>query len=299
MKKRLILLTFILLAACRQELTTTVDTPIIVTNIVVVEPTATVTSTPVPTTPPTVPPPTATPVTFPAQEPLPSGPVSMIAIGGSITQGVGDETGQGYPTRMLALLPENYSGFTVTNFGQAGWDSNDVIQGRDGFFGQLPRAVSEIQSAAKQGRSTVVFVWVGGNDLLYLYGESGETTAAQEDQNLTDFTANMDAILFELRNAGARVIVALLDDQSKRPLSSEFLANITPDELTRMSRQVGRYNEVIRQTARQYGASTVDFYTTDIFQNPANLSSDGLHPNAAGYELIARTWFEALLLLLP
>src|SRR6185436_2511989 len=108
--------------------------------------------------------------------------------------------------------------------------------------------------------------------------------------------ANMDVILGQLRAAGAQVIVALLDDQSKRPvaLRGEAFPDITPDELDRMSQQVRRYNEIIAEKSAQHGALTVDFYSTDIFTNPATLYDDGNHPNTAGYDLIAQKWFDVL-----
>jgi lysophospholipase L1-like esterase len=92
------------------------------------------------------------------------------------------------------------------------------------------------------------------------------------------------------------VIIALLDDQTKRPIAirGEAFVSITPAELDRMSAQVVRYNEIITAKAEQYGALTVDFYSTDIFTNPATLYDDGNHPNPAGYDIIAQKWFEVL-----
>lgn len=96
------------------------------------------------------------------------------------------------------------------------------------------------------------------------------------------------------------MIVALLDDQSKRPvaLKGQAFTSITPDELKRMSLQATRYNQIISEKAAQYGALTVDFYSTDIFTNPITLYEDGNHPNAAGYDIIAQKWFDVLSALL-
>ena len=115
-------------------------------------------------------------------------------------------------------------------------------------------------------------------------------------QDAARFAANMDIILSRLRGTGAPVIVALLDDQSKRPvaLKGEAFTAITQDELHRMSAQVGRYNTIIVTKAAQYGALIVDFSSTDIFTNPATLYDDGNHPNPAGYERIAQKWWEVL-----
>lgn len=291
--KRYMVLFLLLLGACRQEITTDLNDPIPTLDLPTV---AVVTETPTAPLPPPVIPATATLVTFPSPQALPTGPVSMIALGDSLTQGDGDDTGRGYPGRLLGMVNQMRPNSTITNFGQSGWNSDALIHGDQGLLGQLARAGGEIDSALAQGRSAVVFVWIGSNDLWYLYEYGGDVTDEQEAQDAAHFAGNMDTILSGLRSKGAQVIIALLDDQSKRPvaLKGEAFTEITPEELTRMSAQVNRYNEIIRQRAQQYGALTVDFFNTDIFTNPATLYDDGNHPNQSGYDLIAQKWYEAL-----
>ena len=290
MKRAYILIAF-LLSACLQQIpadwtpgpTLEIALPTFVTE------TPVVTATPIP---PTL---TPTMVYLPAST-LPDGPLSMIALGDSLTQGDGDETGRGYPGRMLEMVNAVRPGSTITNFGQSGWSSDALINGDQGYIGQLQRAVDAVRSTNKQGRVSVVFVWIGSNDLWYLYEYGGDINDEAETQDLQRFSANLDTILSALRTEGAQVIIALLDDQSKRPvaLKGEAFTAITADELNRMSVQVQRYNETITQKAEKYGALTVDFYSTDIFINPATLYDDGNHPNQAGYDIIAQKWFEAL-----
>jgi lysophospholipase L1-like esterase len=231
---------------------------------------------------------------------LPEGQVIMIAIGDSLTQGDGDETGRGYPGRILEMVNAIRPGSSITNFGQSGWSSDALINGDQGLPGQVNRAIAEVQAASQQNLSSVVFVWIGSNDLWYLYEYGGDVNDDAEAQDLQRFTSNLDVILAGLRQSGAQVIIALLDDQSKRPvaLNGEAFTSITADELDRMSVQVQRYNEAISQKAEKYGALTVDFYSTDIFTNRATLYDDGNHPNQAGYDLISQKWFEALSLIL-
>lgn len=288
MKRWFIVIAF-LLTACSQEISTNfIPEPTQAFD----EPAAT--NTPIPAASPVV-------ETFPPAAPLPAGPISIIAIGDSLTQGDGDDSGLGYPGRLLSLVNQTRPGSTLTNFGRSGWNSEALIQGDQGLLGQLPRAVDEVQIAKAQGKPSVVLVWIGSNDLWYLYEYGGNIGNEQEAQDLETFSMNIRLILSELRKAGAEVIIALLDDQSKRPiaLQGEAFLEITPDELERMSVHVERYNEIILQHAAQYGALTVDFYHTDIFTNPATLYYDGNHPNPAGYDLIAQKWYEVLQTILP
>lgn len=288
--KKIFFLSLVLITACTQEISPGV------------QPTTTPTATVAPIENPIVSvTDTIAPTPFSPAQSLPSGPISMIAIGDSLTQGDGDDTGRGYPGRLLEIINELRPGSTMTNFGQSGWNSDALINGDQGFLGQLPRAIDEVSIAKSQGRGTVVFVWIGSNDLWYLYEYGGEIGDEQEAQDLEYFASNMDLVISQLRNAGTEVIIALLDDQSKRPvaLRGEAFTEITTDELARMAIHVQKYNEIISQKANQYGALTVDFYNSDIFTNPATLYDDGNHPNSKGYDIITQKWLEVLIPLLP
>ena len=285
--KRIILVLSFLLTACSQEIPLT-SQPIIVSEA------------PRSTLPPAVEEVTSIPaIELPPTSALPAGPVTMVALGDSLTQGDGDDTGRGYTVRLLDMVNAKRPGSTMNNLGQSGWNSDALINGDQGLSGQLTRSLGELEIAAAEGRGPVALVWIGSNDLWYLY-EFGEGTNENDILDAEHFASNMDVILGRLRAAGAQVIVALLDDQSRRPvaLKGEAFTSITPDELNRMSLQVARYNEIISEKAAQYGALTVDFYSTDIFTNPATLYDDGNHPNAAGYDIIAQKWFDALSLIL-
>lgn len=228
--------------------------------------------------------------------PLPAGPVHIVALGDSLTQGDGDDSGRGYPGLLLEMVNAIRPDSTLSNFGQSGWSSDALINGDQGLESQLTRAVNELQDATSQGKATLALVWIGSNDLWYLYEFGGDIDDAGDASDAQRFEANIDTILSQLRGTGAQVVIALLDDQSKRPiaLKGEAFVAITPDEMSRMSAHVNVYNQIIRDKAAQYGALTVDFYSTDIFTNPATLYDDGNHPNQAGYDIIAQKWFDAI-----
>jgi lysophospholipase L1-like esterase len=226
---------------------------------------------------------------------LPPGPVTLIALGDSLTQGDGDDSGRGYPGRLLEMVNAVRPDSMLINLGQSGWSSDALINGDQGIESQLKRAVAEVKSAISEGRNVVALVWIGSNDLWYLY-EYGVGSAENDQLDADRFSANLDTILGELTNAGARVIVAMLDDQTRRPVAvqGEAFTSITTEEMSRMSAHVGWYNEIIVQKAEQYGALTVSFFGTNIFTNPDTLYYDGNHPNPAGYDIIAQMWFDVL-----
>ena len=138
---------------------------------------------------------------------------------------------------------------------------------------------------------------------LYSYvcpEDYGNDYARCEPEALQLFRGNIKTILASLKGTGARLYIALLDDQSKRPvmrnpqLRRDSYDKITADDVSRMSVQTGKYNAVLRELAASYGATTVDFFDTTIFETPATLSEDGNHPNGTGYDAIARIWHQAI-----
>jgi lysophospholipase L1-like esterase len=289
MKHYYIWIAVLILTACRQEISTDVNIPVVTS--------AFETNTPIPTSTPVF---TPTPA-FPLPQVLLAGPISIVAIGDDITRGDGDDLGRGYPGRLLELVTQIRPGSWITNFSQSGWTSGDLVNGTVDFSGQLGRAVSEVNSAVGQRRGSVVLVWTGEHDLWELYTGEEPVTREKEDQDVARFSGNINTIIFTLREAGAEVIIAQLDDQSQRPARtrSEIYPNITAEELDRMSLQVQRYNGVIADIANRHNALTVNFYGSDIFIKDATLASDGYHPNPAGYDLITQSWYKALIKILP
>jgi len=287
------------LIAGPQSLPPTATTTPTATAVATQSPTATPTSTGMPTATPT-----ATPTT--AGEALPPGPLTLVTLGDSLTAGDRDDSavGGGYPRRLLAALQVIRPGSTLLNLGQSGWTSGDLIDGVNGTPGQLDQAVTHLNQASG---AKVALVWIGSNDLWYLYEFGPEPmNAAAEQDDLAAYQQHLTAIVAALRATGAYVLLGLMDDQALRPVvanppnpAEPAFPAITADDRARMSAQVTRYNAVLTGLAGPPQLAPVDFYATTIFTDPATLSDDGNHPNAAGYDIIAALWAEALAQWLP
>ncbi len=235
--------------------------------------------------------------------PCASQPVTLVAVGDSLTACDGDDgSGGGYPARVLTMLQAAYPSSTLSNRAISGDTTQDLINK------QLDAAVSDL-NAAPAGNRKIAIVWIGSNDLFGLY-ENNVSLCAEyfshlslldcEDTLIEESCANADEILSRIKATGASIYIALLDDQSKRPviadvsLRSGVFPNITDEEVSRMSAQIANYNNKVKTYAAAHGAVTVDFFNTTIFENSSTLSSDGNHPNGAGYDAIARIWYEAI-----
>jgi len=238
---------------------------------------------------------------------LADGPVTVVALGDSLTAGQGDDSGQGYLgplTETIAARPGR-EGSTVVNLGQSGWTSTMLVDGQevDGeedVPAQLKLAVDEMRDAA-DGTAVLATVLIGSNDLWYAYENSseGQTSSADEDTVVTTYRTNLDRTVRELRDAGAVVVVGLPDDQSLRPgvadidRLNQLLPNITAGEVDQMSRLAQRLALIAQEVAGDRGALTVD--TNDPFwSDQAKMADDGVHPNATGYTDLAALWTKVI-----
>ena len=239
---------------------------------------------------------TETPTAATAVPPLPSGPITVVALGDSLTEGAEDNREEdGYPGRLIKQIAALRPDSNMLNFGHSGWNSDALISGDQGLPSELDEAITAISKGVVAPRPSIALVWIGSNDLFYLY-EYNDPDEAAEQADLDHYSQNLDTILSSFSEIGTRVIIAKLDDQSLRPVvqRGEAFPGTSKAEVQRMSAQVRRYNEVIAQKAAEYGAITVDFFETTIFTDPATLADDGNHPNADGYDQISDIWLAAL-----
>src|SRR5690349_20435467 len=81
--------------------------------------------------------PTVLPANDMSTSPLPDGPLTIVALGDSLTQGDGDDSGRGSPVRLLDLVNATRPNSTITNLGQSGWNSDALIAGDQGIESQL------------------------------------------------------------------------------------------------------------------------------------------------------------------
>ena len=228
-----------------------------------------------------------------------SQPITLVAVGDSLTAGDGDDgSGGGYPARLLTLLLGDHPGSTLYNRAISGDTTTDLIAK------QLDSAVADLNAAPGANRK-VALVWIGSNDLFGLYASDVCTEYYPDIETCEEYemgysTDNVNTILSALEATGADLYIALLDDQTRRPviadpvLRNETFPGITAEEVPRMSTQISYYNGEVETYAATYGAVTVDFYNTTIFETEATLSDDGNHPNGAGYDAIAQIWYQAV-----
>jgi lysophospholipase L1-like esterase len=234
---------------------------------------------------------------------LADGPVTVVALGDSLTASEGDDSGKGYVGRVVdAISAESgRAGSTLVNLGQSGWTSTEVVDGQSGTPAQLKQGLDEVRRAADGGGVVLATVLIGSNDLWYLYenGPAEGTPPTDENAAVDTYRKNLDRTVRELQDAGAFVVIGLPDDQSIRPAVAEidrlheYLPNVTSEEVQQMSRLAKRLDSTAEKVASDRGAITVDT-NAPFWANPSKMADDGIHPNGSGYSDLAALWMRII-----
>ena len=206
--------------------------------------------------------------------------ISVIGLGDSLTQGVGDELKRGGYFGRVALAMNDWKGV-----GQI--DSNNLAKrGRrsDQLIDQLEKA--DIQADIK--KADIIYMTIGGNDMMKVVKENlFNLTAKPFYVELGKFENRLDEIFKMIRglNGDAVIVVAGLYN----PLS------IVTSEANEFETVIDDWNEAIEiQTIMDGKACFVP--VVDLFVSNENMvyHSDFFHPNAKGYVSMADRFIEKI-----
>jgi lysophospholipase L1-like esterase len=184
-----------------------------------------------------------------------------VALGDSFTEGLDDlrpdGTYRGWADLLAMHLVQRTPDLAYANLAVRGRRIAHV--GDD----QLPEAL--------RMRPDLVSLAIGGNDIT---GPSCDVPA---------LGAQFREIVARLADSGARLVVfAGFDTRPMIPLSRT------------VSARASEYNEHIRATAREFGATLVDLWPLPRLYEPQMWGADRLHLSSAGHRLVARAVVEAL-----
>ena len=157
---------------------------------------------------------------------------AVICFGDSLTEGVGAEADEDYPSVLSSQL-----GVVVTNAGQRG--------------DTTAQALERLSDVVLSKNPRLVIVLLGGNDFL-------------RQLPLQETRKNLEEIVRRIQGQGSMVAIAGMK------------LGLFTDE----------YSSIFEETARQSGALYIPQVMKGILSD-SSLRSDPIHPNGAGYRLIA------------
>jgi len=170
----------------------------------------------------------------------------IVALGDSLTAGLGVSADEAYPARLEARLAREGYTYRVVNAGVSG----------DTTAGGLRRVDWVLRA-----KPEIAIVALGANDGL----------RAQSPQAMRE---NLTAIVKRLQAAGARVLLVGMR------LPPNYGADYTNE-----------FQAVFPEVARSTGAAFMPFLLDGVAADTRLNQPDGIHPTAAGYQVIAdRLW---------
>lgn len=209
-------------------------------------------------------------------------PYLIVALGDSLTKGVGDKEGKGYVGYLKDKLETDKQKVAVQNLGISGLESGELVKSVQS---------SGIQALIKEAK--LITISIGGNDLTHSVGnvqtvlQTGKIDEAKIRQATAAYTQNLNEILKVVRalNPEAPVLVVGLYNPFEGVL----------DDKGKLDQLITESNANVVQLVQSYPNVKV-VPTFDIFQwnNDRYLSLDHFHPNESGYERMAERMAQAM-----
>lgn len=194
----------------------------------------------------------------------PAAAVKVLAFGDSVTAGVGDEDGIGYPGRLEQKLEDDSE---VLNLGEP---AEETALG----LTRLPAALAN-----------------GGDVLLLMEGTNDVTRIAQAELSIESTLANLDMMITKTRQADIEPVLTSViprSPQAKRDRTNEitrfFVGELRELAIERNVRFTDAYDLFDPETVPEF---------FDDYYDPSKDDVVG-HPNAAGYEKLAEAFADLL-----
>lgn len=251
--------------------------------------------------------PTTNATPAPTEPSTPKPPGAYLALGDSLSAGVGASVRA--ETAFVPLVHAGLGTSELINLGVSGDTSDDLLNG-----GPLDEGIAGIQRREADGvpgnEVSVITLEIGGNDLLDLYfglivpgvcpnikeGLANPKCVDGLQRALDDYRPNLREALRRLNEAAPDVPVFLLtiynpfsgaterlDEVGKLALEGEP-GTVFPEGL----------NDIIREEGDAAAAHLVDVYPLFLGRAPDYIFRDLIHPNDAGYRVMAGAVLEAM-----
>jgi lysophospholipase L1-like esterase len=200
----------------------------------------------------------------------------IVAIGDSLTEGIGDETENGgYVGILNHTFEDNNLNITVENFGKKGNRTDQLLK-------RLEK--EDIASAIKD--ADMVLITIGANDIMnVLKTNFMNVTMEPFQEERVKYIERLEAIFTKINELNPDAQIYLIGFYN--PFERHF------GEIKELGMIIDSWNEAGKSLAEKY--DYVRFIPTlDLFSNTTLdlLAEDEFHPNTNGYKLMAQRVLE-------
>ena len=228
---------------------------------------------------------TQVPASTPAPSPVAKDKLQIVAIGDSLTRGVGDDTGEGYVGKLKKRLESAGQPVIVLNNGRNGYQTD-----------QLLPFIQEKTMSDLLKQADVILLTIGGNDL----NSFGMSTIDSTTVNSAGMPINYAEIKKKMPEAEARLVTILKTLHDYNPKAKIIYVGLynpymEQDPSGEGMRLLQEWNTQAFISAAVHKNITV-VPTYDLFQNKGDryLYVDRFHPNGSGYDRIAERVYQVL-----
>lgn len=231
-------------------------------------------------------------------------PIELIALGDSLTEGVGDSTNRGgyVPLVSEELRQDNQVAQVSTrNYGRAGATSHELLA--------LLNETEEVREGIAQGN--VIAITIGGNDIVETFREVGLDSSLEDfEGTLNAYQTNLNQLLSNVRSLNGEASIYLFgvynpyhyyfsdfeELQQIFDMWNESIQNITQEyEQTYFVELDSRFNPSDMERANEEELSSIDEVDDLEDENhPYLFEADAFHPNDEGYQLMADALYEMI-----
>lgn len=215
---------------------------------------------------------------YPSDSIVDDGRLDIVALGDSLTRGIGDSSGYGYIGRFVDRLKTSTDkSVSIANLAVSGAKTIHLME--------------QLQNTGVQytiSQADLIVLTIGGNDLNPGFEQLAEIELSEYAPDVEQFTSNVRTILDSLRaiNESAHIY---------------WLSLYNPFEeiegLDKSSEIINDWNSALQNVSFDYDNVFI-IPTFDLFQTKTKqlLSQDHFHPNDQGYQLIAERLLQKVML---
>lgn len=196
----------------------------------------------------------------------------IVAIGDSLTQGVGDETENGgYVGILNHTFEDQHLNITIDNYGKRGNRTD-----------QLLKRLEKKEIASSIEDADIVLITIGANDIMKVVKNNITNLKLEPFQEeRVEYIDRLTAIFNKINELNPDTQIFLIGFYNP---FERYFSNI--EELGLI---IDTWNDTGQSVANEYD-NVIFIPTKDLFINPelSLLSDDYFHPNTSGYKLIAQ-----------
>ena len=218
--------------------------------------------------------------------------ISIVAIGDSLTQGVGDSNsvGGGYVTRLTKKVQDKYKVKTEShNYGVSGDTSSQI----------MARIKSDKKMHQDLPDADIITVTVGGNDFMHLLQRKGlDLTAGQIADEQVQFDKRLTQLLTDIRGYNKKAPIYLIGIYN--PFSI-YLSNVKNAKIAFINWNKGsakiasKFNDThFVDINNLYQTKSINKKVKKTGVNPYLYKKDHFHPNGIGYDMMTDKVFDSV-----